>query len=137
MGSSTRTFLEIFHTCDFDEQSFLCELFFHNIMCEYVSTKMVASVFSYMGYLQLWAFLSFMRNQIEWNLAMKSAETNEERRVSWVIEELGMVYELGCEFKLFLNTLEIREQSSIYRKRIVSIFLNFHAQKKLSASKMD
>lgn len=29
MGSSTRTFLEIFRSCDFDHQSLLCELFLH------------------------------------------------------------------------------------------------------------
>ena len=40
---------------------------------------MVVSVLSYMGDLQVWAFLSFMRNQIEWHLAKKIAETNEER----------------------------------------------------------
>lgn len=99
-------------------------------MCEYVSTKMVASVFSYMGDLQLQVFLSFMRNQIEWHLAMKSTEINEERTTSWVREEPGMVYELRCEFKLFLSTPEIREQSTIYRKRIVRICLNLHAQMK-------
>lgn len=53
-------------------------------MCEYVSTNMVASVFSYMGDLQLWVFLSFMRNKIEWNLSMKLVQTNEERVVLWV-----------------------------------------------------
>ena len=50
LGSSTGTLLEIFRTYDFDEQ--LCELFLHNIMCEYVSENMVAHVFSYMGELQ-------------------------------------------------------------------------------------
>ena len=43
LGSSTCTFLEIFHTCD-DERRLLCELFLHNIMCEYVNTKMVEIV---------------------------------------------------------------------------------------------
>jgi len=49
------------------------------MMCEYFSIKMVASVLSYMGDFQLRAFISFMRNHIEWHLAMKSDETNEER----------------------------------------------------------
>lgn len=133
MGSSTQSFLEIFHSFNFDEQSLLCKLFLHNIMCEYVSTKMVASVFSYMGDLQLRAFLSFMRNQIEWHLAMKSTEANEERKTLWVRAKPGMVYELKHEFKLFLSTLEIREQSTIYRKRIVRICLNLHAHLKTRA----
>jgi len=51
LGSSTQTFLESFCSRDFNEQSLLCELFLHNIMCEYVNTKMVANVFSYMGVL--------------------------------------------------------------------------------------
>ena len=109
LSSSTRNFLEIFRTCDFDEQSLLCELFLHNIMCEYVSTKMVAIVFSYMGDLQLWAFLSFMRNQIKWHLAMKLAETNEERVDLWVREEPRMIYELRHEFKLFLIAPRVKE----------------------------
>lgn len=78
-------------------------------MCEYVSTKMVASVFSYMGDVQLQDFLSFMRNQIEWHLDMKLDKTNEERTTLWVRAKPGMVYELRREFKLFLSTLEIRE----------------------------
>ena len=49
LGSSIRTFLEVFCACDFDEQSLLCELFLHNRMCEYVSTNMVETIFSYMG----------------------------------------------------------------------------------------
>lgn len=41
LGSSTRTFLEAFCACGFTEQSLLCELSLHDMMCEYVSTKMV------------------------------------------------------------------------------------------------
>lgn len=93
MGSLTRTFLEIFHSCDFDDQNLLCELFLHNMMCEHVSTRMVVSVLSFMLDLQLWAFLSFMRNQIEWQLAKKTIETNEERIALWVRVEPGMDYE--------------------------------------------
>ena len=47
--SSTRTFLDVFRASDFDEQSLLCELFLHNIICEHVSMKMVVTIFSYMG----------------------------------------------------------------------------------------
>lgn len=102
-------------------------------MCEYVNTKMVESVFSYMGDLQLWVFLSLMRNQIEWNLAMKLAGTNEERAVLWVREKSGTVYETRCESKLFLSTPGVREQSTTYRKRIVGIFLNLYAKVKSQA----
>ena len=35
--SSTRTFLDVFRASDFDEQSFLCEFFLHNIIFEHVS----------------------------------------------------------------------------------------------------
>lgn len=59
----------------------------HKIICEHVSTNMVESVFSYMGDLQLQAFLSFMRNQIKLHLAKKSADTNEERATLWTKEE--------------------------------------------------
>ena len=91
---------------------------------------MVASVLSYMGDLQLRAFISFMRNQIEWHLAMQLAEVNEERMTLWVRAEPGMVYELRREFKLFLSTPEIKEQYVVYRKRIVKICLNFHVHMK-------
>ena len=47
--SSTRTFLDVFRASDFDEQSLLCELFLHNIICENVSMNMVVTLFSYMG----------------------------------------------------------------------------------------
>lgn len=86
-----------------------------------------------MGDLQLRAFLSFMRNQIEWHLAMKSTETNEERATLWVREELGMLYELRREFKLFLSTSGVREQSNTYRKMTVGICLNLYAQMKIRA----
>lgn len=64
------------------------------MMCEYVSTKMVASVLSFMGNFQLWVFLSFMRNQIRWQLAKKIVEANEENTTLWVKAEPGMTYEL-------------------------------------------
>lgn len=108
MGSSIHTFLEIFRSYDFDDQSLLCEIFLHNIMCEYVSMKMVVSFLSNMEDLQLQAFLSFMRNQYKWHLAKKSAEANEERTTLWVRAKPGMAYELHHEFKLFLNTPKIR-----------------------------
>lgn len=44
-----------------------------------------------------------------------------------------MVYELRREFKLFLSTPGVREQSTTYRKRIVRICLNLHAQMKSRA----
>lgn len=56
--------------------------------------KMVVSVLSYMGYLQLESFLSFMTNQAEWHLAKKTIETNEERIALWVKVEPGMAYEI-------------------------------------------
>jgi len=131
LGSYTRTFLEIFFTCDFDEQSLLRE--FHNIMCEYVGTKMVASVFSYMGDFNLQAFLLFTRNQIEWHMAMKSTKTNDERVVLWVRAEPGMVYELRHEFKMFLSTSGVMEQVSTYKKKIVWVCLKLHARMKSQA----
>lgn len=94
MGSLTRTFLEIFRSYDFDDQNLLCELFLHNMMCEHVRTRMMASVISFMGDLQLWAFLLFMRNQIEWQLAKKKIKTNEEKIAMWVRVEPGMAYKL-------------------------------------------
>lgn len=127
LGSTTCTILENFHSCDFDDQSLLCELFLHNIICGYVSTQMVACVLSYMGDLQLWAFLSFMRNQIEWHLAKKTTKTNEERTILWVRAEPWMTHELQREFRLFLRTPKIRDQSSIYKRKIMRICLNLFA----------
>ena len=92
--SSTCTFLDVFCASDFDEQSLLCELFLHNIICEHVSMQMVVTVFSYMGDLQLRAFVSFMKNQIEWHLAIKSMETNEEKTTLWVRAEPGWAVDL-------------------------------------------
>lgn len=34
--SSTRTFLDVLYSSDFDDQSLLCELFLHNIICEHL-----------------------------------------------------------------------------------------------------
>ena len=48
------------------------------MICEHVSMHMVVNILSYMGDLQLCAFISFMKNQIEWHMAMKSGEANEE-----------------------------------------------------------
>lgn len=64
---------------------------------------------------------------------MKSEKANEEITTLWVRAEPGMVYELRCEFKLFLRTPEIREQSTVYRKRILRICLNLYAQMKIRA----
>jgi len=64
---------------------------------------------------------------------MKSAEANEERTSLWVRAKPGIVYELKREFKLFLSTPEIREQLTIYRKRIVRICLNLYAHMKSRA----
>jgi len=94
---------------------------------------MVLSVFSYMGYLQLSTFLSFMRNQIEWHLDMKSAEANEERTTLWIRVKPRMVYELRHEFKLYLSTPKIIEQWATYRKRIVRIWLNLYTNMKSRA----
>lgn len=94
MGSSTCNFLEIFCSCDFDDQNLLCALFLHNIMGEYLSMKMVESVLSFMGDLQLRAFLLFMRNQIEWKLDRKTTEANDEETSLWVKDEPGMAYKL-------------------------------------------
>ena len=96
--SSTRTFLDVFRASDFDEQSLLREFFLHNIICEHVSMQMIVIVFPYMGGLQLRAFVSFMRNHIEWHLAIKSMETNEEKTTLWVRAEPGRVAELRREF---------------------------------------
>jgi len=71
-----------------------------------------------------------MRNQIEWHLAMKSAETNEERATFWIREEPRMVSKLRHEFKLFSSTPEIREHTTTYKKSIVRFFLNIYAQMK-------
>ena len=92
--SSSRTFLDVFCFSDFDEQSLLCELFLQNIICKHVSMQMVVTVFSYMGDLQLHAFVSFMKNQIEWHLAIKSMDANEEKMALWVQAEPGWATEL-------------------------------------------
>ena len=84
MGSSTRTFLDVFRASDFDEQSMLCELFLHNIICENVIFQMVVTIFSSTGDFQLRAFVSFMRNQIEWHLSTKSMDDNEENTTLWI-----------------------------------------------------
>lgn len=104
MGSLTCTFLEILCFCDFDDQNLLHEFFLHNTMCEHVSMRMVASFLSSMGYLQLQAFLSFMRNQIERKLAKKTTETNEEKITLWVMVESGMAYKLQQELRQFLRS---------------------------------
>lgn len=74
---------------------------------------MVSHFFSYMGDLQLHAFNSFMRNQIEWNLAMKLVDTNKEKVALWIRTELGMATELRHDFKRFISTLDVREKSTI------------------------
>lgn len=90
MGNSTRTVLDVFFACDFNEQSLLCELFLHNMICEHASMHMVAHILSYMGDLQLRAFIYLMTNQIEWHLIATSANTNEEKETLWIRVELGM-----------------------------------------------
>lgn len=65
LGNSTWTFLDVFCACDFDEKNLLCEIFLHNMICEYASLHMVVCILSYMGDLQLCIFISFMRNQVE------------------------------------------------------------------------
>ena len=55
---------------------------------------MVVIVLSYMGDLKLRAFVSLMKNQIEWNLAIKFMEANEEKMTLWVRVELGWALEL-------------------------------------------
>ena len=114
VGSSSRTFLDVFHASDFDEQRLLCELFLNNIICEHTSIQMVATVLSYMGDLQLRAFVSFMRNQIEWNLSTKSMETNEEKIALWIRVEPRRDVELRREFKKILSTPGIREPTTAY-----------------------
>ena len=121
--SSTHTFLDVLHASDFDEQSLFCELFLHNIICEHVSVQIIVTIFSYMGDLQLRAFVSFMRNQIEWHLAIKSMETNEEKTALWVRAEPGQAAKLRREFKRMLSTLGIKESVATYRRRIVNFCL--------------
>ena len=86
--------MDVFRASDFDEQSLLCEFFLHNIICEHVSMQMIVTVFSYMGDIQLRAFVSFMRNQIEWHLVIKSMETDEEKTTLCIRLEPGQVAEL-------------------------------------------
>ena len=69
-------------------------------------------------------FLSFMKNQIEWNLAIKSMEANEENMALWVREESGWASELRREFKRMLSTPRIKESTATYRRRIVNFYLN-------------
>jgi len=57
---------------------------------DYATLHMVVRIFSYMGDLQLHTFTYFMRNQVEWHMAMKSSKTNEETVALWIREELGM-----------------------------------------------
>lgn len=90
LGNSTRTFLDVFCACDFDEKNLLCEIFLHNMIFEYASLHMIVRILSYMRELQLCAFISFIRNQVEWHLAMKSSHTNEEKVALWIRAEPGM-----------------------------------------------
>lgn len=94
LASFTRTFLEFFWSCYFDDKNLLCELFLHNMMCEYVSINMVETILYFMGDSQLRVFPSFMRNQIKWKLSKKTIETNEERKTLWVWAEPRMSYEI-------------------------------------------
>jgi len=48
-GNSTWTFLDVFRASDFDEHSLLCEIFLHNMICEYASLHTIVHIFSYMG----------------------------------------------------------------------------------------
>lgn len=66
-------------------------------------------------------------------LVKKTTEANEERTSLWVRAEPGMAYELQQEFKLFLSTPKIKEQSTIYKKRIVKICLNLFTNMKSRA----
>ena len=89
--------------------------FIHNMICEYSSLYMIVHIFSYTGDLQLCTFISFMINQVEWHMAVKSSHINEEKAALWIRSEPSMAVELRCEFRKFLSTPDIREQSTIYR----------------------
>lgn len=122
--SSTHTFLDVFRASNFDEQSLMSELFLHNIIYEHVSMKMVVTIFSYMGDLQLRAFMSFMRNHIEWHLSTKSMDANEENTTLRIWVEPGRAAALRQEFRIILSTTMIREPTATYKRRIVNFFLN-------------
>ena len=85
---------------------------------------MIVTILSYMGDLQLRAFVPFMRNQIEWNFAIKSMETNEEKTTLWVWAEPGRVAEMRREFRRILSTPGIRGPTTTYRRRILDFCLN-------------
>lgn len=102
----------------------LCELFFHNIICEHASMQMVVTIFTYMGGFHLRAFMPFMRNQIEWHLSTKYMDANEEMTTFWIWAELGLVAELRREFRKILSTPGIREPAIAYRRRVMDFFLN-------------
>ena len=65
-----------------------------------------------------------MKNQIEWHLAIKYMEANEEKMALWVWEEPRRDAELRREFKRMLSTPGIKEPAATYRRRIVNFFLN-------------
>ena len=114
MGSSTRTFLDVFRASYFDEKSLQCELLLHDIICEHASMQMVVTIFSYMGDLQLQAFVSFLRNQIEWHMSTKSMDANEENTTLRIRAEPGWAAELRWEFRNILSTPGIREPAATY-----------------------
>lgn len=122
--SSTRTFLGVFHASNSDEKSLMYELFLHHIICEHVSMQMVVIVLSYMGDFHLRDFLSIMKNKIEWHLAIKSMEANEENMALWVWEELGWAAELRWELRRMLIIPGIKEPTDTYRRIIANFCLN-------------
>lgn len=64
---------------------------------------------------------------------MKSADTNEEKATFWIREKIEMDTELRDDFKRFLSTTNIREKSTIYRRRIMGFYLNLFAHLKSRA----
>jgi len=123
-------FLDLFFSCDFDEKNLLCELFLQNIFVENYSLPMDVNLSPYIGDLQLWVFISFMRNQIDWHLATKSSAINEEKEKLMIRSRHGMVIIMRCQFKKFLSKRGMIEQIPLYKRRIVSFFFNIYEQLK-------
>ena len=67
-------FLESIQESDLHRQHLMCELYIHDFILE---TKQKFNVGHFLGDIQLRDFLSFMLNQMKWDLAFTTFEANQ------------------------------------------------------------
>ena len=83
VASSTQ-FLETFIKSSFTEQNLLCELYLHEIACP---LNRHSNPIPYLGYVQLRAFASFVRNNVQWDDSFQTISQNEANSNIWIWHE--------------------------------------------------